>query len=187
MGDRRTPKGYVGFNHEVVGMSILAVLKVLKFRDPSMELDSRAQIGRIDPSAWYPISLLLELMDRLELHVGHFGLVRMGRMVFSLSHAAIVTRDVHSVHQLAYGLDKLYRRTNRGNGIGGWQVLRFEPGDCEIEKTTPHHCAMEQGILQAALAAVECSAIVSQSRCVRDGADTCRFVISSTMTDARWA
>lgn len=186
MGDRRTPKGYVGFNHEVVGMSILAVLKVLKFRDPSMELDSRAQLGLIDPARWYPIAQLLELMDRLETHVGYFGLVRMGRTVFALSHAALVTKQIHSVRQLLHGLDHLYRRTNRGSSIGGWEVLRFEPGDAELEKTTPHHCAMEQGILTAALASVDCSAIVSQSRCIRDGADTCRFVISSTVTDARW-
>ncbi len=167
-------------------MSILAVLKVLKQRDPSMELDSRIQLGRIDPSGWYPIGLLLELMDRLEVHVGYFGLVRMGRTVFELSHASIVTKQIHSARQLLHGLDGLYRRTNRGSSIGGWQVLRFQPGDAEVEKTTPHHCAMEQGILTAALASVDCSSIISQSCCVRDGADTCRFVISSTVTDARW-
>ena len=186
MHARRTPQGYLGLNHQVIGMSILAVLKVLKFRDASMELETQVHIGPIDPVGWYPIGTLLELMDRLEVHVGYFGLMRMGRMVFTLSHQATVAQRFRSVRAFLYGLDELYRHTNRGSDIGGWKVLRFQPGDAEIEKTTPHHCAMEQGILTAALASADCAAIVSQSRCVREGAATCRFVISSAVTDSRW-
>ena len=80
----------------------------------------------------------------------------------------------------------MYHHANRGTGIGGWKVLRFDPGYAELEKTTPHHCVMEQGILSGALAAVKCPGIVSQKQCFRQGADSCLYVISSSFTDERW-
>ena len=33
-------------------------------------------------------------------------------------------------------------------------MLGFEPGKAELEKTTPHHCVMEEGIFSAALLAL---------------------------------
>jgi hypothetical protein len=80
----------------------------------------------------------------------------------------------------------MYHHANRGSGIGGWKVLRFDPGYAELEKTTPHHCVMEQGILSGALAAVKCPGIVSQKQCFRQGADACLYVVSSSFTDERW-
>jgi hypothetical protein len=43
----------------------------------------------------------------------------------------------------------MYHHANRGTGIGGWKVLRFDAGYAELEKMTPHHCVMEQGILSS--------------------------------------
>lgn len=56
-------------------------------------------------------------------------------------------------------------------------MLTFLPGSAELEKNTPHHCVMEQGILSAALAAVGCPGIVAQRQCFRQGADTCIYTI----------
>jgi len=182
----RFPKGYLGVDHETIGRSLLALLTVLKQRDPTDESEARLLRAPIDPHGWYPIATLLALLDRLEQKVGYFGLVRTGRAIFQMSHAATVSTSQFCARDVLHGFDALYRRSNRGRGIGGWRVLRCEPGDAEIEKTTPHHCAMEQGILTAALAAVDCASIVNQSACVREGADTCCFVISSHVTDARW-
>ncbi len=183
----RTPKGYLGIDHEIIGMSIVALHTVLKMRDSAFELEARPLRGPIDPEGWYPIGILLNLLDRLEQKVGYFGLVRTGRAIFQMSHQATVAHSQHSARDVLEGFDALYRNSNRGRGIGGWRVVRFEPGNAEIEKTTPHHCAMEQGILSAALNAVGCPAIVGQSACVREGADACRFVISSLITDERWS
>ena len=180
------PKGYLGVDHQTIGRSIVALLTVLKQRDPADGSEPLVQ-EPIDPQGWYPIGVLLDLLDRLERKIGYFGLLRTGRTIFQMSHAVTVSTSQYCASDLLHGFDALYRKSNRGQGIGGWRVVRCELGDAEIEKTTPHHCAMEQGILAAALAAVDCASIVGQSACVRDGADACRFVISSHVTDARWS
>jgi len=168
-------------------MSYVALLRVLKQREETQGVEAAYRLENIDPKAWYPIGPLLDLMDKLDQQVGYFGLVRMGRTIFNLSHEAVVSQALHSARELLEGFDALYHRSNRGQLIGGWRVLRFDPGTAEIEKTTPHHCAMEQGILAAALQAVGCPAMVNQSACFREGAEACRFVITSSITDSRWS
>lgn len=84
------------------------------------------------------------------------------------------------------GFDGLYNRANRGEAIGGWKVLAFKPGCARLEKTTPHHCALEEGIVTAALACVGVPATVSQEQCFRRGADSCIFVMTSVVVDQRW-
>ncbi len=112
---------------------------------------------------WYPIGDLLDLAwIALDASVGNVGLVRMGRTLFDLSHKENLQRVASSARQVLHMFDDLYRHANRGERIGGWTVLKFEPGYAELENTTPHHCTMEQGILTAALAAVGCPSTVSQ-------------------------
>jgi len=86
-----------------------------------------------------------------------------------------------------HGFDALYRSANRGDDIGGWRVVEFGAGTAKLEKTTPHHCAMEEGIVGAALQAIRTPATLAQERCMRRGADHCLFVISSFITDQRWS
>ena len=88
-----------------------------------------------------------------------------------------------SAHSVVYGIDKMYQHAHRGRGIGGWQVLDFKPGYAEIDKTTPCHCIMEEGILLAALAAVGVPSRIEQRQCFRQGAPSCLFVVTSVITD----
>lgn len=84
------------------------------------------------------------------------------------------------------GFDGIYRRANRGEEIGGWRILEFSPGKARLEKTTPHHCVLEEGIVSAALACVGVPATVTQASCFLSGADACVFVVNSVVTDSRW-
>lgn len=186
-GARRKPKGYVGHNHETIGSDILAVLKILKMPEQVLGHDEAQALARVDPDAWYPIEWLLALMEKLDEHVGQYGLVRMGRTLFELSHAEEVKKVARSARDVVYGIDGMYRNANRGTRIGGWKVLSFEPGRAVLEKTTPHHCQMEQGILLAALATVGCQGSIEQTSCFRQGADACLFVMTSAHTDERWS
>ena len=111
----------------------------------------------------------------------------MGRTLFKLSHEKRVLESAKSARDILYGLDAMYHFANRGERIGGWAVTAFEPGHAVLEKTTPHHCMMEQGLLSAALAAVGCPSSVEQPRCFRTGSDACVFEITSTVTDERWS
>jgi predicted ArsR family transcriptional regulator len=97
-----------------------------------------------------------------------------------------VLQVAKSARDIIYGIDGMYHHANRGTGIGGWTVLRFEPGLAELEKNTPHLCALEEGILSQALQAVGTPALMEQTSCIRDGAGSCRFIITSTIRDARW-
>jgi hypothetical protein len=110
--------------------------------------------------------------------------LRLGRRRFELSHRTRVPRK--SARDVVYGIGEMYHFSNRGRDIGDWTVLQFQPGYAELEKTTPHHCVMEQGILTAGLAALDCPAVIAQTQCFREGAESCVYTISSTRTDALW-
>ena len=196
---KRWPKGYVGRNHETIGSDVLAVLRSLQQligdgegaggqRMAQQVLGSvdLARLQNLDPNAWVPIGWLLDLMDTVESKMGRFGLIRMGRTLFKLTHEQRVTQIAKSGWDIVQSFDGFYRHANRGEEIGGWRVLSFERDRAEMEKTTPHHCAMEEGILAQALHAVGAPAMVTQSECFRRGADACRFVLIPSSADSRW-
>jgi len=183
---RRKPRGYNGKGHETIGSDILAVLQILKMPEQVLGAEEVRKLAKVDMGGWYPIEWLLDLMEKVDKELGHYGLLQMGRKLFALSHEERLVQVARSAADVIYGIDGMYHHANRGMGIGGWKVLRFDPGYAELEKTTPHHCVMEQGILSGALAAVKCPGIVSQKQCFRQGADACIYVVSSSFTDERW-
>jgi hypothetical protein len=183
---RFRPKGYSGIEHETIGSDILSVYQILQLPEQVLGVENARKLAAIDPSAWYPIEWLLALMETLDQRVAYYGLLRMGRQLFKLSHEERVAKVAKSARDVVYGINDMYHHANRGRHIGGWNVLKFDPGYAELEKTTPHHCVMEQGILSAALAVVNCPGLVSQCQCLRQGAESCIYVISSSLTDARW-
>ncbi len=182
----RRPKGYVGRGHETLGADLLAILSILKMPEQVLGVDEVKRLAAVEPGQWYPIEWLLDLMETLDKQVGRYGLLQMGRALFKLSHEEGVRAHVTSARDLLDGIDAMYHRNNRGSGIGGWKVLTFAPGSAEVEKTTPHHCAMEQGLLSAAFAVIGCPVSVSQPACFREGAPACLYAITSTVTDERW-
>lgn len=145
-----------------------------------------AQLRQVKADQWYPIELLLELMDTLEKRVGHNALRQMGRKLFQLSHEAHVKQTVRTATEILTGFDALYARANRGEEIGGWKMISLRPGRAVLEKTTPHHCALEEGIMTAALNCIGVPATVAQEQCFRKGAEACVFVVTSVVTDQRW-
>jgi hypothetical protein len=179
----------VGLHHETIGASLLAVLHSLQHLAGD---DSRAtrrvgekilgaeevrRIEAVNPDGWYSIVWLLQMMETLDGKLGRFGLLKMGRTLFKLSHQERVLREAQSAWDLVHSFDAMYRRTNRGQQIGGWRVRAFHDDRAELEKTTPHHCAMEEGVLAQALTTVGAPAVVNEERCFRDGAESCHFVI----------
>lgn len=184
---RPRPRGYMGHNHEMLGGPILAVLKILKMPEQVLGVAEAQALAHVDPASWYPVERMLELTDKLDAHVGHYGLVRMGRTLFEGAHGQRAKDGAKSARDILYGFDAMYRQANRGMRIGGWKVLRFEPGEAVMEKTTPHHCMMEQGILMAALNIVGCPVTITQSTCLREGADACTMLLTSAITDERWS
>lgn len=184
MDPKRWPSGYVGSDHETIGSTFLSVLAALKRPEEVLGIDEVERLKAVDPESWYPIGWLLSIMETLDGSVGRRGVLRIGRRRFELSHQRRV--EYRSARDVVYGIDEMYHHVNRGRDIGGWSVLEFEAGRAVLEKTTPHHCAMEEGILSAALSSAQCPSIVSQSQCFRAGADSCIYTISSSIDDARW-
>lgn len=183
----RRPRGYHGEDHTTLGCDILAVLKILKMPEQVLGKEEADRLKTIKADVWYPIEWLLGLMEILEAHVGPYGLMQMGRKLFQTSHKERVALFAKNAHDILYGIDGMYHHTNRGRGIGGWRVLKFEPGLCDIEKNTAHHCIMEQGILTEALLTVGCACNVVQTRCFKDGADTCVYQVTCAFADQRWS
>jgi hypothetical protein len=181
------PRGYYGDDHTILGSDILAGLKILKLPDQVLGPLELERMARVKPDGWYPVKWLMDLTEVLEAHVGRYGLMQMGRRVFEMSHKQRVSTQLKNAKELLYALDGMYHNSNRGRGIGGFQVLRFEPGVAEIEKNTPQHCLVDQGMLTEALLGMGCACNVSQIRCFREGADTCVYEITSAFVDKRWS
>jgi len=183
----RLPRTYVGRNHETLGSDILAVVKALHAPERPLGPLLAARLQQVKPEGWYPIGMLLEALEVLDAKLGTYALRNVGWELFQMTHAAQVRASVASAHALLHGFDGMYHRANRGEGIGGWRVLSFGPGRAELEKTTPHHCVMEEGILQEALRTIGVKAEVAQRECFRRGADACIYVVTSPVTDQRWS
>ncbi len=180
----RLPKGYVGVDHVARGIGLLAVLGALRQPEQVLGAEQVQQLRAVNPDEWYPIQSVLELMTVLDERVGRYGLIRMGRTLYPRTHLG--RAQPKSVRQLVFGLNESYLAGNRGSQIGGWKVLRFEPGQALLEKTTVHHCAMEQGVIMGALSAIGCEAEVEQVQCFRLGAESCIFSITSGCSQELW-
>lgn len=183
----RRPRGYFGEDHTTLGADILAAVKILKMPEHVLGEREWKRLQTVKPDAWYPVELLLGLMEILDAHVGRYGLMQMGRKLFEASHKERVMRSARTAKDVLYAMDNIYHHGNRGSGIGGWQVLKFENGLCEIEKNTAHHCVVDQGLLTEALLAVGCACNVEQIQCFLDGAPTCIYRVTSAFVDASWS
>jgi len=183
----RKPRGYVGLNHETIGSDILAVLKALHAPERALGSELLARLNTVKADQWYPISWLLEALEAMDQKLGTYALRNVGWKLFELSHAETVKKVASSARDILYGFDGFYRHANRGGNIGGWKVLSFAPGHAELDKTTPHHCMMEEGIIQEALRTMGVKSEVTQRECFRKGAESCVFLIDSPIRDARWS
>ena len=169
-----------------IGSDILALHHALLLPDEVLGTATAARIRNLEPEGWYPIEEMLVPLELLGEKLGAAGLRKVGRKLFQLSHEHRVRDVIKSAAAIVHGLDGMYRAANRGQQIGGWKVVAFEPGEARVEKTTPHHCALEEGIVGAAMKMVGLPVTLEQPHCMRNGADHCQFVITSVVTDARW-
>jgi hypothetical protein len=183
---RYKPRDYVGENHLTVGSDILSVLDAVPLASQVLGPGLTARLQSVKPDGWYAIDLLLEAMDRMADKLGRFALLQMGRKLFHASHAEAFMKVAHSAGDLVFSMNAMYRNANRGNRIGGWDVVLFQPGKAELIKSTPHHCVMEEGILTEALLALQIPALVEQRECVRKAAPYCRYQLVSPVTGELW-
>jgi hypothetical protein len=183
---QKRPRGYMGINHETIGSDILSVLKAVHLPEVTLGKELAQKLSGVQPDQWYPIGLLLEALETLDRKMDAYALRSVGWNIFKMSHEENVRQVAHSARDILYGFNQIYLNANRGIGIGGWKVLGFEPGRAEMDKTTPHHCVMEEGIIQEALRAMGVRADVTQTQCFRKGAESCHFLITSSTTDERW-
>lgn len=177
---------YENRTHETIGSDILAVLGVLKFPEQVLGEEWVKRLRALSPGGWYPVETLLVLLDALEKKGGRASLVQMGRQLFRDSHRARLTPELKSAGDVVFGIDSMYRHANRGTDIGGWKVTRFAPGMAMLEKSTPHLCGLEEGILYEALHTVGAESLIVQSRCRARGDAVCEFELRSSVRDARW-
>lgn len=178
------PSETVDAVHEVVGSVLLSVqrslLKISTHADQVRHLLGEPSCSRLEhvlDDGWYPIEWMLEMTGIIDRKIGPFGLMKLGRVLFKQTHAAVLRERRMSGRDLVYGLDAMYRADNRGDRIGGWQVLSFDDHAARLRKTTPHHCMMEEGIVSEALKCAGAPSLVRQSECMLSGAEACTFVI----------
>jgi hypothetical protein len=177
---------YANATHETLGSDILAVTQTVKYPEQILGPVWVERLRSLQPTSWYPIGTLLELLEHLVKRGGRASLVQMGRQLFRDSHQARLTPELKSAGDVLFGIDGMYHHANRGEAIGGWEVVRFTPGHALLKKTTPHHCALEEGILYEALHTVGAESLIVQGACMQTGAKACEFEIRSSVRDAKW-
>jgi hypothetical protein len=189
----RLPRGYVGTRHETIGSDLLAVRHALAALTGNDNAAARLlgavaneRLAALESDGWYPIAWLLEMMETIDQKIGRFALIKLGRTLFRLSHQDRLAEVASCGRDIVYGIDGMYHHANRGIDIGGWSVLSFDANRALLEKTTPHHCMMEEGILSQGLQAVGSPAVINQVQCIREGADACHFAIMPAMQSAAW-
>lgn len=184
---KRLPKGYIGVDHQTRGGDILAILDCVHVPEASLGAEMTRKLRQTRADGWYPIADLLDMLEKLDEKLGEYRLKQVGWTIFQRYHAEKARQAFPHAKALLSALDAMYHEANRGTAVGRWRVASFEPGRAELEKTTPHHCAMEQGILEEALRTIGVMAKIHQSECFRKGAPLCRYVIETSVSDARWA
>lgn len=177
---------YENPTHETIGSDILAVLSTMKVPEAVLGKAWVERLQALEPDGWYPISMLLDLQHEVVRRGGRASLVQMGRQLFRDSHRQRLTPALHSARDVVHGIDAMYHHANRGENIGGWEVVAFSPGRAVLKKTTPHHCALEEGILLEAIHTVGAEALVNHLTCMQQGAQACEMEIFSQVRDTRW-
>lgn len=183
---QRRPKGYVGLNHTVHGGDILAVMSVLSSPEVLLGKELVQRLANVQPKEWYPVADLFDLLERLDQKLGTFHLKQVGWTIVKKFHAADAKANFHNAADLLKALDTMYRQNNRGVQIGGWKVLSFDDSGALMEKTTAHHCGMEEGIVEELLRTIDVWSKVSQPKCFRLGADCCTYRIEPKKLTPRW-
>lgn len=174
-------------SHLALGAHILAVVQTLRAPEALLGEEWLARQRHIHPRGWYPVSVLLELLNQLHRRVDREGLVALGRQLFRDAHQRRLTPYLRSAGDVVFSLNGMYHHAHRGKDIGGWEVLLFSPGRAVLRKTTPHPCALEEGVLCEALHCVGVEAEVRQAACVQHGARACDFEIRSPVRGERWS
>lgn len=182
----RRPKGYVGLNHLTRGGDILAILQCIHLPEQTLGPERANRLKSVRMEDWYPIAELLELLETLEEKLGSYHLRQVGWTICQRFHAAEVKQRFRNAKELLQAFDAMYHMGNKGTGIGGWSLLSFEPGRALLEKTTPHHCQMEEGIVEESLRTIGVPVKIRQTQCFRKGAPCCHYLLESHVTDGRW-
>lgn len=177
---------YENRTHDTLGSDILAVLATMKFPEAVLGQEWCERLQLVEHDGWYPIAMLLELEHEVVRRGGPASLVQMGRQLFRDSHRERLTPALKSARDVVYGIDAMYHHANRGEDIGGWQVLAFAPGRAVLRKTTPHHCALEEGILLEAIHTIGAEVLINHRTCMQAGAPACEFELWSQVRDGRW-
>ena len=183
---QKVPRGYLGIGHETRGSEIMTILETVRAPELTLGVEMVVWLKKLRPDGWYPIGLMLDLMETLEQKLGKYHLKQLGWTIFSRDHAPQLREHVRTAQEALQLCDAQYKTSNRGTSIGGWKVVSFTHARAELEKTTPHHCAMEEGILEEIMRTLGVVCTVSQSECIRAGGDICRFLIEPKVAGPSW-
>ena len=69
--------------HETIGSDILAVLQTMKYPEQILGAEWLARLRLVEPEGWYPVSTLLELLQKLASKGGHASVCRWAASSFA--------------------------------------------------------------------------------------------------------
>ena len=184
---KRLPRGYKSSNHETIGADLLSLVDAILMPEQILGKELTQRLRMASPKGWYPVADVLDPLEQLNRKLSPDSLRRVGQTIFRNGPEAEFRRRVFSARDFFHSMDHLYHVANRGSDIGHWTVVSFDEDSAVLEKTTPHHCIMEEGIIAAGLRVLNVPAVIYQTSCFRAGAESCRFVVTSHLCSSRWS
>lgn len=135
---------------EVLGRAFLAILQgmdVVQARVMRM-LAERGISPPIRPEGWYPMPVLLALLQSIHEQIGPVTVKGIGR---SIPSTAPFPKDIDTLEKGLRSIDTAYNATHRGRGHIGAYRYQAGPGprSARVVSDTPYPCDMEMGLVEA--------------------------------------
>ena len=167
-------------NEQTVAMGSItnAIVNALHNRDTVLaDFPRRDELTGLQDSAFYPLSIYLDLCDFLEDRLGVYAFLRVGRRMARVVMDAAFPPTLKTVAEAIAELHMAHVLFCKPV-IGAIAVVDPTPGRLAVRYTAPYNCTLQEGLFyEVALRYGADGATVSHAECRRKGLDACRFEI----------
>ncbi len=156
---------------EVLGMNFMLIGNLMR---TFLNQEWLEYVESIKPDKWYPAEKLIALMNYVENIAGKEKLTACGKGIYHTIKDKVEEMGVKTPLDAIKSIVFAYPQYNRGESIGEWKILSAKEGSVTIEEKTIYDCHFSEGVVFGAIKAFGGKNItLTQSKCVKNGDDTC--------------
>jgi hypothetical protein len=165
-------------NVSLMGAAALGIVEALLNRDAVLvDFPRRDELAQLEPTAFHPLSLYVDLGNYLEQRLGTYAFLRLGRkMAIAVMNTAFPP-DINGVEEAIATIDAAHKMFCKPI-VGAFEIEDPSPGKLTVRYTAPYNCVLQEGLFhEVALRYGAPNATVTHAACRRKGAPACTFEI----------